>query len=149
MYSCQTHFDFTYLGSEVYLSRVTPISFGKKWSWPPCKNCNFWNYLTRAFRVIAQPCFAARNANERFCDPRTLARECVKMGLASTKLLISLELLRLEQCIVPFWKAYLMPDLQVWTISSKYLWYFYNSWKYAKMKHFLVDFTVMEKQNLS
>ena len=36
MYSCQTHFDFTNLVSEVHRFKVVAISLHKKWSWTPC-----------------------------------------------------------------------------------------------------------------
>ena len=69
MYSCQTHFDFTNLVSEVHRFKVVAISLHKKWSWTPCTNLQQRKNFTCQFhkRILFY------NVNYYCCPVHTLS----------------------------------------------------------------------------
>ena len=56
MYSFQTHFGFTNVGSKVFHSRDIAISFWHFWSWTPCTHeywANTWKMCSPASAIFA------------------------------------------------------------------------------------------------
>ena len=87
MYSCQTHFDFINLGSEVHYFRVIAISIVIKWSWSPFTMCQIFQFKDVEKNAIScglpkEYCENESNTCIQFCCPpehfvSPTTKECV------------------------------------------------------------------------